>query len=78
MKLHMVRSLTSITGESAQAPRHSLCCSVNMPSSVVPPIVTPSFFSRWFNAVTPSRSWHGRFVHTLSLKRPVGCWLYML
>ena len=26
----------------------------------------------------PSRSWHGRLVQTLSLKRPTGCWLYML
>ena len=46
MKLHIVRSFTSITGASAQAPRHSHCCRVNRPSGVVSPIDTPSFFSR--------------------------------
>src|SRR5205085_7700771 len=55
MKLHIVRSLTSITGESAQAPRHSLCCSVNRPSAVVSPMAMPSFFSRWCKAFWPSR-----------------------
>ena len=30
------------------------------------------------SAVSPSRNWHGRLVQTLSLKRPTGCWLYML
>mmetsp|Transcript_33923 Transcript_33923/g.55363 ORF Transcript_33923/g.55363 Transcript_33923/m.55363 type:complete len:254 (-) Transcript_33923:192-953(-) len=42
MKLHIWRSLTSITGESAQAPRHSLFCTVNRPSAVVPPWAMPS------------------------------------
>ncbi|MNZ99239.1 hypothetical protein D3C78_1185570 [compost metagenome] len=51
MKLHMQRSLTSITGESAQAPRHSDCCSVNMPSDVVSPILMPSLDSRWCKAL---------------------------
>ena len=37
-------SFTSITGASAQAPRHSHCCRVNRPSGVVSPIETPSFF----------------------------------
>ncbi len=36
MKLNISRSLTSITGASAQAPRHSLGCIVNTPSAVVP------------------------------------------
>ena len=36
MKLSIWRSLTSITGASAQAPRHSLGCTVNTPSAVVP------------------------------------------
>ena len=37
MKLHMVRSLTSSTGASAQAPWHSLGCKVMRPSGVVSP-----------------------------------------
>ena len=36
MKLSILRSLTSITGASAQAPRHSLGCTVKLPSAVVP------------------------------------------
>jgi hypothetical protein len=36
MKLSIWRSLTSITGASAQAPRHSLGCTVKVPSAVVP------------------------------------------
>ena len=51
MKLHMQRSFTSITGESAQAPRHSDCCSVNMPSGVVSPILMPRRDSRWCSAL---------------------------
>ena len=45
---------------------------------LVPPMVTPSFFSRYTSALLPSRSWHGRLVQTLSLYLPTGCWLYML
>src|SRR5690606_12663357 len=78
MKLHMWRSLTSITGESAHAPRHSLCCSVNMPSGVVSPMVIPSFSSRYARALPPSRSWQGKLVQTLSLNLPTRRWLYML
>src|SRR5207344_5394 len=72
MKLHIVVSLTSITGESAQAPRHSLCCSVNRPSVVVSPILMPSFFSRCTSATAPSRNWQGRLVQTFSLNLPTG------
>ena len=41
MKLTIWRSFTSITGASAQAPRHSVFCTVNSPSAVVPPSSTP-------------------------------------
>ena len=36
MKLSILRSFTSMTGASAQAPRHSLGCTVKAPSAVVP------------------------------------------
>jgi hypothetical protein len=33
---------------------------------------TPSLCSRWCSALAPSRSWHGRLVHTFSLYLPTG------
>jgi len=50
MKLHMLRSLTSITGASAQAPRHSQCCTVNRPSGVVSPSVAAAQLARQIGA----------------------------
>jgi hypothetical protein len=79
MKLHMLRSLTSITGASAQAPRHSLCCTVN--SAVGGGSVqldTEPAAQVVQRRLARRASWQGRLVQTLSLKRPTGCWLYML
>src|SRR5438309_10578562 len=64
MKLTICRSLTSITGASAQAPRHSHCCTVNSPSDEVPPCSMPCLSHRYYSAFCSSRSWYGRLVQT--------------
>src|SRR5690606_12761851 len=78
MCTHMCRLLSSITGESPQAPMHSPSFRVNMPSGVVSLKPMLSFCFRYSAALTPSVRAQGRFVHTVILKRPTGCRLYML
>jgi hypothetical protein len=78
MKLHSRWSFTSIAGASPQAPRHSVCWTVNSPSAVVSPGATPRRSQRCLSALVPPLNAHGRLVQTLSLKRPTGCVLNML
>jgi hypothetical protein len=67
MKLFIVLLLTSITGASPHAPKHSPSFRVNMPSAVVSLRSTPSLDLRCSTASFAPRSAHGRLVQTQSL-----------
>ena len=69
--------LTSTTGASPQAPKHSPCFSVNIPSGVVSPNPMPSFCFRCSAASLALCSAHGRLVQIVSLYLPIGSVLYI-
>jgi hypothetical protein len=70
--------LTSSTGASPQAPMHSPSLSVKRPSAVVSPKPMPRRFLSGSAAAVAPDSAHGRFVHSVSLKRPVGLRSYIV
>ncbi len=70
MKLHHARSLTSITGASAQAPRHSPCCTVKRAVGRGRVRRHAERRLRCSAACRRARSAHGRLVQTLILTRP--------
>src|SRR6202171_3541969 len=72
IQLHMRLLLTSTTGASPQAPKHSPSLSVNRPSAVVSPKPMPSFCFRCAAAWAALESAQGRFVQIVSLYFPVG------
>src|SRR5438034_9775098 len=64
--------LTSMTGASPQAPKHSPSFSVKRPSAVVSFQSMPSFFFRCCAASSAPESAHGRLVQMHSLCFPTG------
>ncbi len=56
--------LTITTGAKSQAALHSMCSSVTLPSSVVPPLPTPRCFCSASKIASPPITAHRVLVHT--------------